>query len=470
MNTDKNPENGKSKLVELLKIIKGKFKRDLRDFIFVSSNQLPPREREIVVELLNQKGLSKITDDSEIVKSCLQEHEKANWNRIKSRIVNVIKRYLRMSLAEEKEPMSNMVLLNYFFENGMKKNLSNSLKMEKKALAKSYPIDQYSSLYRFRLNELAVTIGKNERKEDENLGLMIRSLDEFYIENRLRCLCEELNRNYIINTGYDSNQFLAYAENYIANFNSPGILIYYNIYKMLADKDKDQYFLIVNQLIQANADLFSVNYLKEVYVRLMNFCIRKINQGAVQYAPKYLEYIDFLIAKGLFLESGKLSTMRYKNCIAMSLVAKDIAWAERFLESHLDHLDYSTKESAYRFNKAQILFFKKAYQACEESLLHFHSFDMYYKISYDKLMLKLYYYQVEEGRFDVTYYIKKIESLRKFISIQRKLSEEKKSNVTIFTHAVSKIVKGKKIDVERLLGKISITDFLWLREIINKEK
>lgn len=457
----------KTKFTEFLKIIKGKTRRDLQDFISVTSNQLSPQEKEIFTEILQRLDSNRKIDEDEIVDTFLQG-ERKKWNRMKNHFVKVIKRYLIMDLAQHEKPWSDLILLNFFHENNMEKNLSSDLKKVLHAITEQ-TLDERNSLQRFLVHEFEVKRGKNKRTADESLDLMTRNLDYFYLENRLRCLCEQINRKHIINTHYDSAHFITFIEQEISNIHSPGVNIYYNLYKMLTAKQKESYFLKVNEWIDNNLEAFTKEYIKEVYDRLMNFCIRRINSRETHYAEKYLHYVDILSEKSLFLESGKLSALRYKNCISISLVANNITWANNFMALHSEHLEPSIKEDAYKFNKAQVQFYSGDYEKSQQSLLGFQPFDMYYKIASDKLSLVLSCHQVLKGKYNITIFKTKLESLRRYAQAQKKLSADKKEKLTFFINALSKLSRNKKAAIEKLLAKIPIMDYLWIKKIQNYE-
>ena len=225
-----------TKLFEFLKIIKGSNRRDLESFIFVSSNQLSVREKEIMSIILKDIGSRKKLIEENFVKNHLRPQEISNWNRIKSHLLKVLYRYWVMNLAFDAENSRYFILSEFFLDNDLNRNLKSTMKKRRNCLSNN-KIDRLNNLYKFWHKETEVKIEKESRKQTESLNVMIKHLDDFYFENRLRCLCEQLNRGYIINEVLVEDHLIIGVEARILSSESIGVRVFYHLYKMLVYDD-----------------------------------------------------------------------------------------------------------------------------------------------------------------------------------------------------------------------------------------
>ena len=226
----------------------------------------------------------------------------------------------------------------------------------------------------------------------------------------------------------------------------------------------------VKNMVDGSRDLFSPSYLEEIYDHLTNFCIRRVNIGERKYADHFLNIIDVLIEEKLFLNNGFVSALKYRNCVSIGLLAQRIDWALNFLEKNRSKLQKQLREDAYKFNKAHIFFHQKKYDEAKSLLFGIQPLDMYYKIACDKLLLKLDFYYLMLGEYDEYSFKSRIETAKRFIKSQVKLNHQRKLKSILFLNTLSKLMRNQFVETKGLLGKIPILDYLWIRDIQEKEK
>ncbi|MEM9821167.1 MAG: hypothetical protein AAF985_08855 [Bacteroidota bacterium] len=456
-----------SKLFELFAIIRGKRKKDLDTFASMSSNHLSDRDEVLMQHILKALKKNQMIDEEAFVAKYLKEEEKKNWNRIKNRMGKLLYKYFLMEIMEDQPMLELYLLTSFFYRQDLQKNCSSLMKKGLNLLEKGKNFDEKRSLYQYWLHELAVDKEKNVRKHSEQLQKMGAALDTYYFENKLRQLCEQINRKLIINAKEHCTPFITFLEQEAHPLQSLGVKIYYQVFKMLTT-ERVLYFNNIQSLLAANKAQLTQKYRKEIFDHLLNFCIRKINAGTIVYAVKYLKLIDDLIEQKLFLAHQKLSHLRYKNCITISLIANDIDWAETFSRQYREYLEADQKDLAVYFNQAHIAFYKKEYDQAHTLLLKAAPKDMYYKIAFDKLWLKLAYHQLQRGKFDRMMLKKRITSIRGMINKQEKLNDQRKSMTLFFLSCMQKLVNNKVVSTQKLLGKVPIVDYLWLKKLKQK--
>ncbi|MEL6862773.1 MAG: hypothetical protein AAFP19_00070 [Bacteroidota bacterium] len=429
----------------------------------MSTNHLSDREREIMLCLLEDISKKRKISESKIINTYLEQGEIANWNRIKNRLTQVIKRYFLIQEIEQGPRYRDSLLLGYFQKEGLTKNY---MALDSKIRKDRYPKDEKTSLFNFWNAEIGINSRKELRKKDHFLSEMDQQLDDFYLENKLRLLCEQINRSYIINSEVHFTSLPDYLKDRIEASSSEGIALYYEIYKMLTAEHSSSHFWKVDQLI-ANSS-FSKAYKKEVYDRLMNYCVRQINLGQISFAKQYIKYIDQLANLKLFIQANRISALRFKNCITVGVIADDQKWLTRFIAENANYLDAETKPAVLSFNQAFILFYQGNTTASHDLLKAFKPFDIYYKIAHDLLLLKIQYLQLLSGSFLAMNFKTRIESVKKYIRQQDRLRPERKKQVINFLNILAKLRTNKAIDLHA--DHLAIIDYLWLVRIVEQKK
>lgn len=450
-----------SSLFEILPILNGKMRKDLKVFIKMSSNHLSKKEEKVINYLLLESEKNKILSEENFKLKYLSKEDLKNWNRMKNRFLEVLRKYLMLEIANTKAE-SNLQLALFFANKTLSKNFSSTIKRLAKQLNQNHSLDEKINYYKFQLYEIEEEDQMNIRKRLDDLMKMNNTLDEYYIENKLRIACEYLNRRTVINEPFSMNDFLIYIEHKNIEKSSIGVQMYYNIFKML-QTEKQIYFDTIFDLIHEYENSFTKKYLKSIFSYMLNHCSKMINKGILSFSTLYIDIIDLQINNDLLLENNIISSNRFKNCITISIIAKRINWTIDFLEQFKTHLP-DNQINIYNFSLAQIFFFQEKYKECHEQLIGFKTNEMYNKIAYEKLLIKLYYYLYKKNKFNKENLRAKISGLKKYTNLQSKLKDERKNRVLAFLQCVSKLINNEELAVQKLLGKIPPIDFIWLKK------
>ena len=439
-------------------------------FVQMSSNHLSTREEDLFALLLQFAGSRKRRDLNEnaFIEKHLSPAEFDNWNRIKNRFLKAIERYLLLGSLKDSPLLKDIFLLHIFSKKGLVRNYRSTLKRIQSDLKKPHKHAEWTSLIEFRLLEVEVERNRDNRVIDNDLEAMIKNLDSFYIEHKLRILCEQLNRQFIVNIENADTRFPdAFEEEEILTYNAR-IKCYYFIYKLFSTDDQSSLMMLRKFLTEAASE-FSSDYIKTVYVYLLNYYIRKLNAGHEKFASAYIDIIDDQIQTGFLLENDTISGSRFKNCITIALLAGRKRWAKTFFSGYNCFLPQNVKEVVIQFNQAQILFYERRFEDCQQELIGFKPPDMYYKIAYDKLIIKLFYYKYLEGEYPLDKLRTLVESAKRYVKIQRKLSNKRKKKNLMFLSCLLTVLKKKDISLKEVHGKVPVVDFFWLKkEVIHK--
>ncbi|MEZ4849749.1 MAG: hypothetical protein R3B93_14275 [Bacteroidia bacterium] len=395
-----------------------------------------------------------------------------SWNYLANHILELVREFLLYNLVIKSMITRWFLLTKVILDHGWKKNYRSSLKKLQNLLEAPINRDEHHHLFEYWTNKLIIGSAKSNRKLPDEMDKVNQALNSFYIENKLMVMTEMANRKQII----QSKSSLPIWDNIIDSleskqfYNSIGIEIYFHLYKMMTEESENHYNNVKEALAE-NGKTFSIEYKKPIYHYLMNRCMAFINQGKIEYAHDYLGFIDQMVREKIILEGGEMPPPRLKNMVSASLLVNKDNWAENYVNSFSQFLPKSDRRSITLFGQAQINFYRAEYRMALKKLNGFTFKDMYYRIAYEILLLKIYY---ELKDFDALF--KRAATFRKYLSREVKLSDRKKTAVRNFIKGLTDIVKYKGYDkqkTEELTAYFEkekiITDREWLLSKVKKK-
>jgi len=459
-----------SKFINLVNSLNLIEKRDLEKFLLLSSFGITNRDRDLFKQLQKKIEIHKNIDEEKFWKSVLSESEYSNKNRIKSRLFKAIENYICLLEIRKNDGIRMYLLTTFYFRNNLISNLKNALNkgIRKLSSLKDTKPDYRIILYWFHENMVFIT--KDIRQESIHINGMEEELSEFYAINKLRIICEKINRSEILNSGKDVSSYHEEVDHLRLSSNSIYANIYFHLYQLLSE---DQYssFNIVNNEIRKLDKTSNLGQIKEVYVHLMNYCIRKINERKLEYAEQFINYSKFLDSNNILLDQKMMSIGRLKNILVGCYIIDNIEWASYIMDKYSDCWQ-ETKD----INRRDFLSLNKAFLALwrndfEKSMDFIHQFqsssmyhkDVYYKMACDKLLLKIFFEKGEYESLD-----NKIFVLIGYIRNREKLSQKRKTPNLRFLYLLDKINRGKIVDIEGEKENIPIADYIWLKKVYHR--
>ena len=313
---------------------------------------------------------------------------------------------------------------------------------------------------------------QNVRSLDSNIQLAVDSLDLSYLITKPKSACAILNNQKVLDL---ENRILLLDEirrhidqtDYSA---VPAILIYGLILRTLTEPEEESHFKGLIQALDENADQFSKAEAREMYTFAQNYCIRKINQGLVDYLESLFAIYENLLDREIILEAGLLSPWDYKNILVVALRLSRFEWAEHFVRKYKNYIPEDFRENAYTYNLAKLHFYKKEYSEVLKLLQQVEYEDVFYNLD-SKVMLLKTYYDLEE--IEALYSL--MDSFRLFLRRNKLITESHKRNylnLIRFVKQLSRIRPGETKKLKQIKDKIEATeqiaDVNWLMEQVEK--
>ena len=248
-----------------------------------------------------------------------------------------------------------------------------------------------------------------------------KQLDLFLMTEKLKDACEMYLRHQILKVPFELN----FIETILIEFEKkeafyekiPTISIYYNIYKLLINKELSQYQTVLAQL-KVHEQSLPKSELENIYNYLQNFCIQKINQGNQHFLTELFKIYQSQLTKELLFRSGYLPEFHYKNIVTTGLREQAHEWVYEFIEKYKPKLNPITAENAYSYNLANYYYFTKQYEKVLELLIRVEYTDVRYSLDAKTLLLRT-YFELEEGEALLSL----SDAFRQYLKRNRQVSE-----------------------------------------------
>ena len=305
------------------------------------------------------------------------------------------------------------------FEKALKRLESEHAKVSQKDASHYY--------YAYRLAKSADDYYNHQdrRRVDNSLQQKQKSLDHFFILEKLRDACEVKVRQRILKVEYPT-RFLKEVLAEIANdeplFSEvPAILVYFKIYQMLDHGEQSEHYQEAFVFFSEHTYLFEKEELTWIYIYFMNYCIARINRGDNAFLKEIFQIYKAQLAQNLLLENGELSEWDYKNIVTTALRLRELDWVFQFIQDYRDQLNEQSRENAYRFNLANYYYAKGNFDKVLDLLIQVEYSDLRYNLSAKALLLRTYF---DLGEYEALHSL--TESFKQYLLRNKLMSDARR--------------------------------------------
>ncbi|MCI5056778.1 MAG: hypothetical protein MRY83_11760 [Flavobacteriales bacterium] len=371
---------------------------------------------------------------------------------------------------DKDDSLKGRLLLEKYSEFGLLNIFLEQRKSYDKKIAKLSIPSEAKYFNEFRVEEETYEIHsmKKAPESTNNLQNLVNGLDRYFLLLKLKYSCELINRKSILSEEYDFSFLEAIIEYLRENNNrqDTAVNLYFNILLLVRDWNVREFDFLKDE-IPNHFKAFTKRELRDMYVFLINFCIRKSNLGQSKYLRELFELYKTLLENEILIESNYMHLYDFKNIATVAIRLGELYWVEEFTNKYSNLINSELKESAIAFNLARVAFYKADYRLALRNLAGVEFSDVYYELGARTLFIKIYY---ELDDYDL--YLAQAHSFNMALSRKKNLSKYQKQiyqNFLLFTKRLLKIKLGdKRKNISKWIDEIAntkeIADRNWLEE------
>jgi len=248
------------------------------------------------------------------------------------------------------------------------------------------------------------------------------------------------------------------------------------VYKTLTEESNQTYFDLLVDGVEKNLSVFSTDEIKDLYLYVQNYCIRKIQNDQ----PEFLTQL-FLIYKRKLAHpilSKKLRETEYRNIVSVGLRLKEYEWVHDFIYEFKKRIPPAIRKNTFNYNLANYYYSIKDYSQALMLLQEVAFTDIFYRLGSRCLLLKIYYESDEMEALDSL-----IKSFKIYLIRNHYLSSYQQTiytNLIRFVHSIVRLKKQalqydvekkeatKQVLLERLHNTKDVASLEWLKECLMK--
>ncbi|MFK7983727.1 MAG: hypothetical protein AB8G86_27370 [Saprospiraceae bacterium] len=379
--------------------------------------------------------------------------------------------FLKIIRLENKTHTSNLLILEELLARKLEKNYRLYRKKAQGIIDHKKQKDESYYLFQYQLSKIDYQhfIAQKKRKRDASLQISLNQLDEFYFFNKLKSSCEILVNKEIIAEEDFELSFTEEVVNYLSQRMgklSPIIKIYLIAYKLVSQKNADEHFLQLTELLDRYNEVMTSDEKNNLYLFAINYCVAQMKQNnQVNY---YVTQCLALYMKGIYqkflYQDGYLSPWTFKNVVKLGFNLKRFEWTENFIQEYHAHLEDQFQEDAYNYNLADLHYRKQNYSDALTHLMQVQFTDIFYNLGAKAMLIKIYYETDEEEAL-----LSMIASFTIFLKRNKKIAPNFRQTYLNFVSLVYKILKMKAHNVLTIKETIAttnpLTDRRWLLKV-----
>ncbi|MEM1219892.1 MAG: hypothetical protein AAGH79_13320 [Bacteroidota bacterium] len=355
-------------------------------------------------------------------------------------------------------------------ERGLHKHFQKEITVHNRKLEKGELRDASYLRQRF-LNRQEYYQFYSVRRETQqiDMALLIEELDQAYYAELLRLACSQISYKAFMDDPKRDQQ-MQVALGFIQEkgwVQQPAIGAYYHTFLALSRPREPEHFYALKEVLFNQADAFSSEELRNLFLLSINYCIKRYNEGIKAYLKE-----EFLIFKegfrrGLFMQEGYLSPFSFRNSVTLALVLKEYNWVDQFIDQYAPLLPPDQGENVRTFSLARLAYERKEFEKAMELLSQTDYSDLLLSLAAKSIQIKVYHSLGEENLLD--YHLK---AMRAYIRRKKVMGYHREHylNLVNFTQKMLDTPTFEKEKRSQLIKQIQetrrVAEKAWLLETL----
>lgn len=386
-----------------------------------------------------------------------------------SHAYTVLVGFVRFNLSEKASFFQEKMFASYLFDQKLEKQAHQTLISAGDLLKKEVAKESYY-YYQYELEVLKLEeITKQNRINDLNIIPIVDYARLFFMITTLRYAYTAMGHQNLRNIAYD----IPLLDSIIEEVKEKGygdyplLKIYYYGYLSLKKPEDMSYFFALKNYLKD--DRLNAEEQKSTLLMCINFMLKKINTGKVEYARETFELYQYGINTQCLLEGNglTLSAFAYKNIVTLGLNLKEYDWIEAFVDNYSQYLPKGLRQNYKHFNTAKLAFDKGNFAKAMDLLLQVEYDELLLNMDAKVILLKIYYQEESYAALDAL-----LDSFRMFLHRQKGLAYIKKNYINLILFIKKVLIIRDNSAMKKLTVEINSTKQLaerkWLLEQLDR--
>lgn len=443
---------------------------------YFNKNQTLIELFELLVEDSNSEKKKEIEkEDVWTLLELKSPYDDVRFRKYYSDLLKLVEGFLAQQVYEADPVRQATDLLKAVGQKKMEKLYNSSVKTARH-LSQSQPwrhAQHYLQQYQIEVNFYHMMEFETKRGARTNVEEIANNLDAFYLAEKLRIYASVLTQQNEFTQQYQMrliDEILEFLNNHQVHEDTPAVAVYFQVLRTVTDQDNLEQYYRLKELLDQYGLLFPKHEAMDLYAYALNYCIRTINHGNLQFNEELFDIYNSLINKEIIFVNDELSPWDFRNIIVVANRLGRYVWSESFIATYSPKIPEPYRENAVTYNLSMLYFYQKKYDKVIEQLRNVEYEDVSYNLN-SKTTLLMTYFETDE--YEPLYSL--FESFRTYLNRQKELSFNRKmayKNLIKFTKKLTKIMPGDKAEVKRLKEEIAATGNVaslnWIQEKIEE--
>ncbi len=386
---------------------------------------------------------------------------------VMSFLLKLAEQYIAQMEYQNHHALPDYHLLSALSKRNLDKHYKISLRNANRKLEQSHYHDTEFYFHQYLISDANNRNfqGKRIREYDDSLQVASDYFDLFFISNKLKYLCEMLDRQNVLVADYNLKML-----NFVKGYLDEKVLrehsfldFYYCVLLLQTEEKADIYFEKLKKLMAHSLDDLPLIEQKQIFIHTINYTIRKIRDGDDNYLSECLDLYEFGIKMRFVFDDNYLSPWTFKNVVRLALRLQKFDWTKHFIEENHQLLKAEFRDDLYNFALADYYFLLAEF---DKALVHLNFVfnDIQTILGARTRILQIYYEKEEFDALDSG-----INSFRQFLYRNKKVATKiglpYKNFVTMLTELMKfNALNDKSILKEKILSTSVLASKKWLLE------
>jgi hypothetical protein len=381
------------------------------------------------------------------------------FRKLQSDLLKIVEDYYAQESFEANPIHKAKYLLETIYNKGLEKLKSGALKSAQRLVSEQELKPASFYYYQYELEQSIYDLNRSEmeRSTKSNIESIALNLDRFYLAEKLRYYCTVLNHQHLAALNYSMlfiDEIIEHVETHDYS-DVPPIVMYYQILLTYKEPENKTHYIRLKSLIENHIQLFPETEAKEILDAALNYSLKRMNAGEVEYIRETFELYVKSLENGVLMVHGKITPWSFKNIVTTGLRLSEFDWIENFIQTYSIHLDPRYRTNAITFNLAQLYFYKKEYEKVIQQLSQVEYDDMTYNLN-SKTLLMASYYELDE----IEALGSLLDTFRVYLNRNKELPATRKKhylNTISIVRRLSRITSGDTKQIDKLITEVETT-------------